>query len=395
MKIKTRESLKTIKTFDRADTLAQKSKKGVSSLHNSAEQTQNIGYESETDYAGSELQDKEERIARMAVVGANKVGRWGVKETQKNIQRWRNRPRKPKPNPNLKQLPPPQRPMLEAPKKGIKTASKAPKNTVKGTKTAAKGAKTTTKAAVKGTKAAAKGAVKAAQLIKKAAIATVKFVKVAVKAIIAAAKATIAAIKGIIAAIAAGGWVAVLIIVIIVIVACVVGSVYAIFVPAENSEITIYSVTRALEREHHEMENDLAATVYYDVLNYEGSLAGWEEVIAVYAVKLNLDNENPQEVVTFDESKANALRAAFLDMHDLFLMSETHTRYETRQETDANGNVVEVTEEINTVYVTVITTPKSAAQIAEEYGFTAQQKQMLTELLCSENAELWAGLLGK
>ena len=40
MKIKTRESLKTIKTFDRADTLAQKSKKGVSSLHNSAEQTQ-------------------------------------------------------------------------------------------------------------------------------------------------------------------------------------------------------------------------------------------------------------------------------------------------------------------------------------------------------------------
>ena len=390
MRIKTRESLKTIKTFDRADTLAQKSKSGISSLHNSAEQTQNIGYESETDYAGSELQDKEERIARMAVVGANKVGRWGVKETRKNIQKWRNRPRKPKPNPNLKQLPSPQRPMLEAPKKGIKTASKAPKKTVKGTKTAVKGAKTTAKATVKGTRAAVKGTVKAAQLIKKAAIATVKFVKVAVKAIIAAAKATIAAIKGIIAAIAAGGWVAV---VIIIIIACVVGSVYAIFVPAEDSEITIYSVTRDLEREHHEMENELAATVYYDVLNYEGSLAGWEEVIAVYAVKLNLDSEDPQEVATFDESKANALRAVFLDMHDLSLMSETHTRYETRQETDANGNVVEVTEEINTVYVTVITTPKSAAQIADEYGFTDQQKQMLTELLSSENAELWAGIL--
>jgi len=395
VRIKTRESLKTIKTFDRADTLAQKSKSGISSIHNSAEQTQNIGYESESDYAGSELQDKEERIARMAVVGANKVGRWGVKETRKNIQKWRNRPRKPKPNPNLKQLPSPQRPMLEAPKKGIKTASKTPKKTVKGTKTAVKGAKTTAKATVKGTKAAAKGAVKAAQLIKKAAIATVKFVKVAVKAIIAAAKATIAAIKGIIAAIAAGGWVAVVIIIIIVIIACVVGSVYAIFVPAEDSEITIYSVTRDLEREHHDMENELAATVYYDVLNYDGGLAGWEEVIAVYAVKLNLDSEDPQEVATFDESKANALRAVFLDMHDLSLMSETHTRYETRQETDANGNVVEVTEEINMVCVTVITTPKSAAQIAEEYGFTAQQKEMLTELLSSENAELWAGILGE
>ena len=393
MRIKTRESLKTIKSFDRADTLAQKSKSGFSSLHNSAEQTQNIGYESESDYAGSELQDKEERIARMAVVGANKVGRWGVKETRKNIQKWRNRPRKPKPNPNLKQLPSPQRPMLEAPKKGIKTASKAPKKTVKGTKTAVKGAKTTAKATVKGTKAAVKGSVKVAQAIKRAAIATAKFIKVAVKAIIAAAKATIAAIKGIIAAIAAGGWVAVVIIIIIVIIACVVGSVYAIFVPAEDSEITIYSVTRDLEREHHEMENELAATVYYDVLNYDGSLAGWEEVIAVYAVKLNLDSEDPQEVATFDESKANALRAVFLDMHDLSLMSETHTRYETRQEMDANGNVVDVTEEINTVYVTVITTPKSAAQIAEEYGFTAQQKEMLAELLSSENAELWAGIL--
>ena len=145
----------------------------------------------------------------------------------------------------------------------------------------------------------------------------------------------------------------------------------------------------------YEMENELAATVYYDVLNYDGSLAGWEEVIAVYAVKLNLDSEDPQEVATFDESKANALRTVFLDMHDLSLMSETHTRYETRQETDANGNVVEVTEEINTVYVTIITTPKSAAQIAEEYGFTAQQKEMLTELLSSENAELWAGILSE
>ena len=42
MKIKTRESLRTIKTFDRADTLAQKSKNGFSSLRNSAEQTQNV-----------------------------------------------------------------------------------------------------------------------------------------------------------------------------------------------------------------------------------------------------------------------------------------------------------------------------------------------------------------
>ena len=394
MKIKTRESLKTIKTFDRAETLAQKSKSGVSSLHNSAEQTQNIGYESETDYAGSELQDKEERIARMTVVGANKFGRWGVKETRKNIQKWRNRPRKPKSNPNLKQLPSPQRPMLEAPKKGIKTASKAPKNTVKGTKTAAKGAKTTAKATVKGTKAAAKGAVKAAQLIKKSAIATVKFVKVAVKAIIAAAKAVVAAVKGIIAAIAAGGWVAVLIIVIVVIVACVVGSVYAIFVPVEDSGITIYSVKSELEREYHQRQTELIANCQYDILNYEGDIAEWDEMIAVYAVKLNLGDE-PQEVATFDEDKAAELKEIFWDMNSISLRTESRISTVTRYETDANGNLVEVQEEVTMIILTVVTDGMSADEISDEYGFSAKQDEMLDELLSEENAELWAGILGE
>ena len=98
------------------------------------------------------------------------------------------------------------------------------------------------------------------------------------------------------------------------------------------------------------------------------------------------------EIVDFDAFRVICNSVA---MHDLSLMSETHASYVTRQETDANGNVVEVTEEINNVYVTVITTPKSADQIADEYGFTDKQKQMLTELLSSENAELWAGILSE
>ena len=375
MKIKTRESLKTIKTFDRADTLAQKSKNGFSSLRNSAEQTQNVGYESETDYAGSEVQDKEERITRMTVVGANKFGRWGVKETRKNIQKWRNRPRKPKPNPNLKQLPSPQRPMLEAPKKGIKTASKAPKNTVKGTKTAAKGAKTTAKATVKGTKAAAKGAAKAAQLIKKAAIATAKFVKVAIKAIITAAKAVVAAVKGIIAAIAAGGWVAVLIIVIVVLVALVVGSVYAIFIPAEDGEITVHSVKADLEREYYQKQTEMITSYQYDILNYEGDIAKWSEMIAVYAVKLNLGDE-PQEVATFDEDKAAQLKEIFWDMNCLSLREEERI-YQSGER------------EVIMKILVIKTTTMSAEEAADYYLFSQEQREALEELLAPENEEMW------
>ena len=378
MKIKTRESLKTIKTFDRADTLAQKSKKGVSSLHNSAEQTQNVGYESETDYAGSELQDKEEHIARMTIVGANKVGRWGVKETRKNIQKWRNRPRKPKPNPNLKQLPSPQRPMLEAPKKGIKAASKGTKNAVKGTKTTAK--------------ATAKGTVKAAQFIKRAAVATVKFVKVAVKAIIAAAKAVVAAVKGIIAAIVAGGWVAVLIIVIIVIVACVVGSMYALFAPGEDNGITIFSVKSDLEREYHQRQAELIANCQYDILNCEGDIAAWNEMIAVYAVKLNLGDE-PQEVATFDEEKATELKKIFWDMNSISLRTETQTNTVTRYETDTNGNLFEVQEEVTMIILTVVTDSMSADEIANEHRFSDKQHEMLHELLSEKYAQFGESLL--
>lgn len=386
MKIRTRESLRSIKTFDRAENLAQKSKNGVSSLHNSAEQTQNVGYESETDYAGSELQDKEERIARTAVMGADWIGRWGIRETRKNIQNWRNRPRKPKPNPKLKQLPSPKRPMLEAPKKGIKTASK-------GTKTGVKGAKTTAKAAVKGTKAAAKAVVKAAQLIKKAAIATVKFVKVAVKAIIAAAKAVVAAVKGIVAAIVAGGWVAVLIIVIVVIVAAIVGSVYAIFTPAEDDGITIYEVMSDLENEHREQQALMIANCQYDVLNYEGSMADWDDVIAVYAVKLNLGDE-AQEVATFDENKAEELRKVFWVMNSIHLETEVAKSYVPKQEIDEKGNIVETTGEGTMIYLTVVSDYIDAFQAADEYGFSAKQYEMLADLLDEKNADMWAGLLG-
>lgn len=373
MKIKTRDALKTIKTFDRADALAQKSKNGVSSLHNSAEQTQGVGYESETDYAGSELQDKEERIGCTAVAGAGRVGRWGVRETRKNVDKWRNRPKKPKQSPKLKQLPPPQRQALPPMKKGTKT---------------------TTKATVKGTKTTAKTSVKAAQALKKASTATVKCVQAIVKAVVAATKATVAAVKGVVVAIVAGGWVAVLIIVIMVLAALVAGSVYAVFVPDENSEITIYSVKSDLEREYRQKQSDLIAGQQYDILNYEGDMAPWNEMLAVYAVKLNLGDE-PQEVVSFDEDKAELLREIFWDMNSISVRTESITSTVARYEIDVNGNLVEIQEEVTLIALTVVTDNMSLDEVSDEYGFSEKQVEILDDLLNGDNEKLWADLIGE
>ena len=352
MKIKTREALKTIKTFDRTDSLAQKSKNGVSSLHNSAEQTQGVGYESETDYAGSELQDKEERVARTAVAGAGRVGRWGVRETGKNMDKWRNRPKKPKQSPKLKQLPSPQRQALPPAKKGTKTT--------------------------------AKSSAKAAQALKKASSATVKCVQAVVKAVVVATKATVAAVKGVVAAIVAGGWVAVLIIVIMVLAALVAGSVYAVFVPNENSEITIYSVKSDLEREYHQKQSDLIAGQKYDILNYEGDMAPWNEMLAVYAVKLNLGDE-PQEVASFDEDKAELLRKIFWDMNPISVRTESKTATVTKYETDIGGNLVEIQEEVTLIVLTVVTDNMSLDRVSVEYGFSGKQVEMLGNLLSDDN----------
>ena len=362
MKIKTREALKTIKSFDRADSLAQKSRKGVSSLHNSAEQTQGVGYESETDYAGSELQDKEERIARTAVAGVGRVGRWGVRETRKNVDKWRNRPKRSKPSPKLKQLPPPQRQALPSAKKGTKTT--------------------------------AKSSAKAAQALKKASSAAVKSVRTAVKAVVTAIKATVAAVKGVVAAIVAWGWVAVLIIVIMVLAALVAGSVYAIFVPDGNSEITIHSVKSDLEREYRQKQSDLIAGQQYDILNYEGDMAPWNEMLAVYAVKLNLGDE-PREVVRFDENKAEQLREIFWDMNEVTTRTESMTSTVIRYETDDEGNLVEIQEEVTLIVLTVVTDNMSLDEVSIEYGFSDKEEEMLDDLLSADNAKLWADLIGE
>ena len=407
IKIKTREALQNIKPVNKAEGLAKKSKSGASSLANSAEETQNSRHETEVEYAGNEVQDKEERSGRSLVRGAARFGEWGFRTTVRNIQRWRNRPRKIKLKVDApKELPPPQRPMLtEGAKQGTKKTAKGIKKTTKKTaKASAKAAKKSAKATAKATKQAAKASAKAAragvklsirvaQAFKRAAIATVKFIKVAVKAIIAAGKVVIAAVKGIIAAIAAGGWIVVVIIIVVVLVAAIAGSVYAIFVPAEENSISVYDVMSELDRAYMEKQQELISENQYDVLTFEGSQASWKEVVAIYAVKMNLDAENPQDVVIFDESKADELRNIYWTMNDIRVEKETVKKEVKKTVTDENGKLVEVTETVETVYLTVIHDSKSAFEAADEYSFTVTQDDMLADLLDEKNADLWQGLL--
>ena len=419
MKLKTREALQSVKTLDRgAEGFANKTRDGVSSVNRSAEQTQNVGYETENEYATHEVETREEAMIKGTISGAERFGRWGVRNTWRNIQKWRNRPRKEKVDITPKQLNPPKRPMLtEGTKKGAKTATKSGEKAAKATKNtskAIKGTKKTVKTATRATKqtaratrataraakataraakATVKGAVKLAQLIKKAIIAAVKAIKVAIKAIMAAAKAIIAAAKALIAAIAAGGWVVVVVIIVIVLVALVAGSIYGIFVPAEENGINVYDVMYELDEEFAQKEKELIDNCEYDTIKYVGTTAKWDEVVAIYAVKVNLDSNNPQDVVTFDHNKSDMLREIYRTMNTVRVETEQETKEVKKQVTDENGNVKEVTETVTLIHLTVVRESLTYLEAAEEYDFSDKQIEMLAELLDEKNADLWQGLL--
>lgn len=68
-----------------------KTRKGFDEAKENVQEVTSATGESENEYAGSKLQNAEHGVIRSAVYGADKAGRWGVKQTARNIRNWRQR----------------------------------------------------------------------------------------------------------------------------------------------------------------------------------------------------------------------------------------------------------------------------------------------------------------
>ena len=279
--------------------------------------------------------------------------------------------------------------------RSVKGTQRAVKTAEQSSKVAIKTAQETAKAAQKSAQAAAKAAQKAAQIARATARAAAAAAKAAAKAVVAAVKAIIAAVKELVAAIAAGGWVAVLVIVIIMLVALIVGSCFGIFFASEDtgSPMTMQSVVQEINMDYQSSLDTIRNMTVHDKLEMSGSRAVWPEVLAVYAVKVNTDPNNPQDVASMDDSKKAMLEEIFWAMNRISSTVETAEETVIVEQVDDEGNIiaVETTETITTLYITV--THKTATTMAYEYGFSEEQKQMLNELLQEENAMLWSAVL--
>ena len=440
--IKTRVAEKGIKAIDKAAVASERMKEAYIRTRDKADHSLYAEESSPGEYASDRLSSGVDNVAHEAVHQLDKQGRKGIKTTKENISKVKEniqkrkaaaaQPKKQaekqaarKTRQAADRISEPVRTLrqergavktLDRGKKSIKTVDRGRKtikqasSTAKGTvKTASKSIKTaekTAKASIKTTQQAAKAAQRTAQATARAARAAahaaraaaraaVVAAKVAAKATIAAVKAIIAATKALIAAIAAGGWIAVLVIVIICLIGLLIGSCFGIFFSGEDSGsgYTMQNVVQEINDDYQQQIDTTKANLSHDVLEMSGSRAVWPEVLAVYAVKTTTDPDNPQEVATIDDSKKAILTDIFWEMNQISSRTETRTETVITETDDGHGNIVETETTVTQTYLYITVSHKTAEEMAEQYGFDKEQKEQLAELLAEENRSLWSAVL--
>lgn len=279
----------------------------------------------------------------------------------------------------------------------IKTVERTTKETTKAaqkSKQAAKAANESKAVAKEAAKKSAQAAKKSAEIAKAAAKKAAQLAKKLAEFLVKLFKAIGAALKELGAAIGAGGWVAIVIIIVFCLIGAIAYSVYGIFYSGEDSGtgITVHSAVAEINEAFQQKNDDILSSVKYDKLEMSGSQADWKDVLAVYTVKLCGDTDNPTEVATMDESKKKELEKVFWDMNSIDYHTEVK---ETKKivEVEENGKKVKKEKIIKTVWLYIEHNSKTANQMAEEYGFTAKQKEYLAELLSPSNDSLWVSLI--
>ena len=260
-------------------------------------------------------------------------------------------------------------------KQKIKTA---PKAKIKSTTPAAKALPS--KASAAAPKQAAT-VIRKGQVLRDTAIKAAKTAKEAGKKVL---RAIVAAAEKLAAAIGAGGAAAVSVVVVILLVGMLFASPLGILFAGEDTgtEIKIPDAVATMNGEFTDAIYRIMEDHPYDELDMQESmetamLQNWRNVLAVYAVKVSTDEEHGLDVMTMDEEKLQLLREIFFDANKLEYELTTRT---------VDG------ERVTTLHISVQT--KDAMQMADEYGFTDQQREMLKELLKPDYDDIFLSLIG-
>lgn len=273
----------------------------------------------------------------------------------------------------------------------VKTTEQTARAAVKTSRATAEASGKTAEVSARATKAAAIAAKKAAIVVYKAAVAVGKVV---VKAAVSAGKAIVTAFQSLVAAVGAGGAVAVVAAVIICAIGLVLGSAEGIFFSSEDTgSRTMQSVVRDINQEYQDRLTTIKEENTYDEIEMTGSSAVWREVLSVYAVSLNMASDGEQEVVTLNDEKIEFLKALFWEMNTISSGVEDVTRIVEEEQVDEKGNIIVVKVKKKIKLLKIKVSHKTAEEMATELGFSERQKERMHDLLSEQYRSLWTAVL--
>ena len=246
---------------------------------------------------------------------------------------------------------------------------------------------------------AAHTAKQAAQRAKRAARVAQQAVKSAGRAIANTARAVSRQSKTFVAVLAAGGGLALFIVLLICVIALVAGSAFGIFFSSEptGKGMTLKQAVQILNEEYYQKLKEIEAEIPHDQVEYiseDGSVSiHWEDILAVFAADMAAD-EYGQQIVALDDGQLEQLRAVLSDMHQISHSTRTVKHEEEIIITDEDGSEVTEWVTVSETILKIKVSHKTAAEMAEAYGFTPRQDEQLALLADPQYDALWMELLG-
>ena len=265
-----------------------------------------------------------------------------------------------------------------------KKAVKASKAGIKNSRQAVKAADRSAKAAQKSAQAAAKAPRRAVKAARATAKTGATAAREAAKASVSAIKAAIAAAQELIAALAAGGWAVVAVVLVLCMVGLLIASPFGLFFAgAEGTGSGIPQAVAQINGEFTAQIEQIKEATPHDVLDLDNDavaavLDNWNNVLAVYAVRASADGSSPSGLDGLTVENLALLREVFWDMNQISSFTETVPKGEDETE----------------IILHITAAVKTPQEMAVEYGFADDQKELLEELLKPEYQELFQTLIG-
>jgi len=147
-----------------------------------------------------------------------------------------------------------------------------------------------------------------------------------------------------------------------------------------------------INQEYQSELDSITGSISYDKLEMSGSRAVWPEVLTIYAVKTNTDQDNPMEVATINDEKKQLLKDIFWEMNTISHRTQTKEYKEFIETAGDNGEIITTEQTVKDTYLYVTVSHKTAEEMCSVYSFSDYQKSLVDEMLAMDSS-LWTGVL--